>query len=195
VVRTGWRRSGEEHAVAVHHPDLRLRSAVVHALLIAGLSCGLAKRLEADDREPIITRVRSSVPALTALIERAAGHSATFQRLLTSIQGSNGIVYIETGTCSHGVVSCLRIWMKTAGPNRFLRVDIDVRKIQSDVEVMGAMGHELQHAVEALSESGVTDGASLYNFFHRFGMTDDGRFETTDAIHAGDNIREELRRH
>jgi hypothetical protein len=179
--------------MTVHHPRRGVQDFVVRALLIAGLGCGLAKPVAADDSEPAIARVRSSDPALTALIARAAGHSATFQRLLTSIQRSNGIVYVEAGPCGHGVQACLKIWMNTVGPNRFLRVDIDTRKIQSDGEVMGAMGHELQHAVEALSESGVTDGVTLYNFFLRFAPTEGDRFETTSAIHAGDNVQEELR--
>jgi hypothetical protein len=87
------------------------------------------------------------------------------------------------------------MWMKTVGPNRFLRVVIDASKISSDAEKMGLVGHELQHAVEALSESGVTDGVSLYNFFRRLAPTDNGRFETTAALHAGDDVQDELRRH
>jgi hypothetical protein len=32
----------------------------------------------------------------------------------------------------------------------------------------------------------------LFNFFGRFASRDGGRFETTDAIHAGDKIHDEL---
>jgi len=178
--------------VTDHHQRPGFQNVVVRTLLIAGLGCGLAPPLVADRAEPAIVRVRSSDPALSALIERAAGHSATFQRLLTTIQGSNGIVYVEMGTCDHGLTACLKIWMKTVGPNRYLRVYVDRRKIQTDVDVMGAMGHELQHVVEALSESGVTDTVGLFNFFDRYASRDSGWFETTDAIHAGDKIHDEL---
>jgi hypothetical protein len=58
---------------------------------------------------------------------------------------------------------------------------------------MASMGHELQHAVEALSESGITDGPRLYSFFQRFAPTEGDRFETTEAIHVGDAVRNELR--
>ena len=59
---------------------------------------------------------------------------------------------------------------------------------------MASMGHELQHAVEALSEPGITDGRGLYNFFGRFAPTEGDRFETLAALRAGDNVRNELRR-
>jgi hypothetical protein len=53
---------------------------------------------------------------------------------------------------------------------------------------MGLIGHELQHAVEALSESAVTDSVTLYNFFGRLAPAGDWRFETTAALHAGDDV-------
>lgn len=193
MVRTGWRWSGEEHAVTDHRQRRGLQNVVVRTLLIAGFGCGLAQPLAADRAEPAIVRVRSSDPVLSALIERAAGHSATFQRLLTTIQGSNGIVYVEVGECPHILPACLKTWMKTVGPNRFLRVYVDTRKIQSDVDSMAAIGHELQHAVEALSETGVTDTFGLFNFFDRHASRDSGWFETPEAIHAGDDIQKELR--
>jgi len=168
------------------------RHLAIRVALIASVF-GLAQPTVARGDDPAIARVRSSDASLTALIDRAAGQSATFQRLLASIVRSNGIVYVEVGTCTHGVRACLQMWMKAVGPNRFLRVLIDTPKIGTDTEKMGLVGHELQHAVEALSESGVTDGVSLYNFFRRFAPTDGGRFETMAALDAGDRVKEELR--
>jgi hypothetical protein len=85
------------------------------------------------------------------------------------------------------------MWMQTVNSNRFIRILIDRHSGDRDEDVMGSMGHELQHAVEALSEAGVTDGTRLYNFFSRFAPTEGERFETTAATHAGDTIRAELR--
>jgi hypothetical protein len=193
MVRTGRRWSIEEHAMTVHHPHRRFLQPALCCALIAIV--GLAQTVAAAGNEPPIARVRSSDRLLALLIARAAGHSATFQRLIASIERSNGIVYVEAGTCSHGVRACLQMWMYTVGPNRFLRVSIDTRKTDSDLVVMGSMGHELQHAVEALSESSVTDGRSLYNFFRRFAPTDGNRFETIAAMHAGDDVLADLGRH
>jgi hypothetical protein len=179
--------------MSVHHQTRRVRHLAIRAALIASVACALAHPAAAADDDPPIVRVRSTDPSLAALIDRAARQSPTFQRLLAAIQGTNGMVQIETGVCGHSVRACLRMWMETAGGNRFLRVAIDRRPDDKDEDVMASMGHELQHAVEALSEAGVTDGRGLYNFFKRFAPTEGERFETTAAIHAGDAVRDELR--
>ena len=177
------------------HPfTRRVQRIAVRAALIACVGCGLAQPAAADIDAPALARVRSTDPSLAALIDRAAAGSVTFQGLLASIGRSNGIVYVDPGTCSHRVRGCLKMWMATVGPTRFLRIVIDTRNCTSDEDVMGLMGHELQHAVEALSESGVTDSVRLYNFFTRFAPTVGARFETTAALHAGDDVREELLR-
>src|SRR5205085_4931737 len=131
-------------------------------MLILG---GMGQQSAASTGGPSIARVRSSDASLSALIGRATEQSATFQRLLASIERSNGIVHVEAGTCTHGVRACLKMWMATAGGTRFLRIAIDTRKTNSDLDVMGLIGHELQHALEALSEPAVTNGVKLYSFF------------------------------
>ena len=179
--------------MGIQHRTGRFQQLAIRAALIASVACGLAPRT-VDAESPAIARVRSTDPALSALIGRAATHSKTFLRLFTAIQRSNGIVQVEVGTCGHGVRACLRMWMETAGSNRYLRIVIDRGKTDSDVEVMAMIGHELQHCVEALSERGITDGVRLYHFFSRFAPTDGNRFETTTALRAGDDVRYELRR-
>ena len=148
---------------------------------------------DAAETSTATSRVRSTDRALVELIEQGARGSDTFRRLVAAIQTSNGIVYVEPGTCSHGVRACLQMWMLVSGPDRFLRVLVDRQKADSAVELTGLIGHELQHVIEALSEPAVTNGAMLYNFFRRYAPTDDNRFETTAAVNAGNTIRDELR--
>jgi hypothetical protein len=164
----------------------------IRAVVIALAGTCLAQPIATADDQPRPARVRSTDPFLAALIERAATQSGTFRRLLVTIERTNGMVQIEPGVCGHSVRACLKMWMETTVSYRFLRVAIDRRNGDSDIEVMASMGHELQHAIEALSESRVTDGTRLYNFFRRFAPTDGDRFETTDAIHTGDAVRNEL---
>lgn len=175
-----------------HRRTRRLQCLAVRAVFIALAGIGLAQPVAAGDGEPTIARVRSTDPSVAALIDRAARQSATFQRLLATIQHTNGMVQIEPGVCGHSVRACLRMWMEAAASYRFLRVAIDRLKGDSDVDVMASMGHELQHAVEALSEPGITDGTRLYSFFQRFAPTEGDRFETTAAIHVGEAVRNEL---
>ena len=170
-----------------------LGRCLMQTSLVAALSGGFAAAARAQPETPVIVRVRSSDAALAMLLERAAHGSGTMRDLVAAIERSNGIVIIEAGTCGHGVRACLKIWMKTAGDCRYLRVVIDRRSGDSEIEVMSSIGHELQHAIEALSEPGVTDSLGLYNFFGRIAATSRSRFETTAALHAGDAVFDELR--
>jgi hypothetical protein len=179
--------------MTIHHPIRGLQYLAIRATLVASIACALVHPAAAAGGDPPIVRVRSTDASLASLIDRAARQSATFQRLIATIERSNGIVQVEAGMCRHGVRACLKMWMETAGATRYLRVVIDRRKDDRDEDVMASMGHELQHAVEGLSESGVTNGRLLFNFFARFAPTEGDRFETTAAIDAGDAVRNELR--
>jgi hypothetical protein len=139
------------------------------------------------------SRVRSTDNALAGLIDQATRRSETFRRLLATIQASNGIVYVELGECGHGVRACLKMWMQVSGPNRFVRIVINSSKTDRDTEVMGSIGHELQHAIEVLSEPAVTNGVTMFNFLKRMASTDGNRFETTAAVNAGNAVIDELR--
>ena len=176
--------------MTAYRPAARARFRAIQVMLLVTILSHIAK---AQSEVPM-ARVRSSDPELALLVDRAVTLSVTFQRIVTAIQRSNGVVYVEPGKCNHGVHACLPIWMQTAGSNRFLRILIDRRKTDSDVDVMASVGHELQHAAEALSESGVLDGPRLYHFFSRVARSNGQRFETRTAIAAGEDIRMELLR-
>lgn len=167
----------------------------IRAFFIVLAGIGLAQPAAAVADEPAFPRVRSTDPSFAVLIDRGIAQSTTFRRLVATIQQSNGMVHIEPGPCGRGVHACLLLWMETVASNRFLRIYIDRRRGDSDVNVIGSMGHELQHAVEALRESGVTDSVRLYHFFDRHAPSDGERFETGTAIRVGDQVRNELSAH
>ena len=180
--------------MAISRGTSSLRNLAIRAASAALVICGLARVSAAENDSPAVARVRSTDPSLSALIDRAATQSPTFQGLLAAIQRSNGMVQVEPGTCDHHFVrACLMIWMETAASNRFLRIIIDMRRGDSDLDVMASIGHELQHAIEALSESGVTTSVLLYNFFNRLAPAGGHRFETATAIRVGDAVWNELR--
>jgi hypothetical protein len=64
----------------------------------------------------------------------------------------------------------------------------------SDLQIMSALGHELQHAIEVLSAPAVRDGVTMFNYLKRTAPTDGNRFETTAAIDAGNAVYDELRK-
>jgi len=142
---------------------------------------------------PALSRVRSSDASIATLIERATAKSPTFKTLRARIDASDGIVYVESGQCSHGVWACIQFWVQVRGPNRFLRIVVDRRNTSSDRELMGSIGHELWHALEVLGERSITDGLRMFTYYEREGMLHEGSYETIAAIAAGNAVRRELR--
>ena len=127
-----------------------------------------------------------------AVIIEAAAQSKTFRGLVDQIGTTDGIVYVAEGQCGHGVRACLLDTMTMAGPNRVLRILVDPRK--SDRDLMGFVGHELQHAVEVLSNRGVRSYNAMILFFKTTCYECGSRFETDAAIRAGNAVRDELRK-
>ncbi len=139
-----------------------------------------------------VSHVRSNNQALRNLITSAAEQSPTFRRLIDTINATDGLVYIEPGACRHGVRACL-VSVKSTGRQRVLFVKVQIDR--ADRALMGAIGHELQHAVEVLSDPAVTDYSSMY-FFYKLNADQIGTstsYETKAAVKAGEDIIEEIR--
>jgi hypothetical protein len=135
-------------------------------------------------------RVRSSHAYIRAMIDEAAQRSDTFRRLVKAIEATDGIVYVEQGVCGHNVRACLSLRVTPAADYRILRVMVDAR--QPDWDVMASIGHELQHAVEVLSNVTLTSTAAVYLFYSREGSKSEDSFETTAAIKTGNTVRNEV---
>jgi hypothetical protein len=128
-----------------------------------------------------------------AVISDAAAQSKTFRGLVDQIGTTNGIVYVAEGQCGHGVRACLVLTMTMMGPNRVLRILVDPR--EADRDLMGSIGHELQHAVEVLSHRSVRSYSAMILLYKE--MCDDcggRRFETDAAVAAGNAVRAELQK-
>ena len=163
------------------------RGLMVCAICALGMAA-TAAAVVADDSAGL-PRVRSSHAYLRAMIEEAAQRSRTFSRLVNAIEATNGIVYVEHGACGHSVRACLSLHVVPAGGYRILRVMVDAR--QRDWEVMASIGHELQHALEVLGNVALTTTEAVF-LFYSHGQTSGDSFETTEAIKAGNSVRNEV---
>ena len=170
----------------------RLFSWVVCAALLTTVGC-LADQPASADNAETLPRVRSGDQSIAALIEQATKRSATLKRLVATFETSNGIVYVEPGVCPQRVPACLKMWMATTGSTRFMRIVVDRQQLDSDSTLMGAIGHELQHAIEVLSDPTVTDSEKMFFFDRRYAPTGRDQFETWAAVKAGDAVEDELR--
>jgi hypothetical protein len=161
--------------------------------MIAALTGTARSVIAADTDAPGLDRVRSSNPSIAALISLASEQSKAFRRLIETINASDGIVYVEEGTCGHGVQACF-VAVKVSGANRILLVKVDTHK--ADWDLMGSIGHELRHAIEVLGERSVTTSSGMYMFYSRVGSRGTATsFETAAAVEAGAAVRGEVRKY
>ena len=135
-------------------------------------------------------RVRGGSGRLAAAIRDAVAGSSTFHRLVDQIGATDGVVYVLEGHCKRGLRACLILDMSVMGANRVLWIRIDPRK--TDRDLMGSIGHELQHALEVLSHASITSGSAMILLYNKEGSQEGGHFETDAAIKAGRAVRAEL---
>ncbi len=162
----------------------RFSPSVVRAALIGALSVAAVHVVTAQDAATV-PRVRATSARIVDAIDRGIERSATFRRLVETIEATDGVVFVDEGRCRHsGVRACLLSSVTIAGQNRLLHILIDPRKAPG-CELVEAVGHELQHAVEVLHDRRIRSDLQIYGFFDLLGRAASGRFETDDAVEAG----------
>lgn len=165
---------------------------LVAQLIVAMTSGAHAAAAQEKSESAAGARVRSSNAAVAGLIATGAARSPRFRRLMEAIDATNGLVYVERGKCRNRVRACVE-GVSTTSTHRIVLVRI--RPDAPDCEIIATIGHELQHAIEILSDPAVTTSYAMYLFYlrqrpSRFG----GGFETDAAIEADNAVRKELKR-
>jgi hypothetical protein len=135
-------------------------------LAIAALSFG--ERLFAfDGSERTLTRVRGADPEIHRLILEGDRRSPTFRKLVDEIQQSNAVVLIGFGLCRRDQFrSCVS---HVAGDERQRHIRILVNTRTTSDRLVATIAHELQHAVEIISEPNVRDVESVSALYRRIG--------------------------
>ena len=156
---------------------------------------GIGETAKAQAQTAALPRLRAASPIIATALELGAERSPAFRALVARIGLTDGIVFVREGVCGHSVRACLHLSVSIAGPYRALFIQVDTRKVRG-CELVGAIGHELQHAIEVLGDSNVRDGVAMLLFYHRIGPTASRRFETEAAIQTGLEVeRETCRAH
>ena len=164
------------------------RSRIQAALLLVAMT-GVAQTAAAQD--VTAPRLRSSSAAVAAALGAGTRDSATFRHLVAKIEETDGVVYIEEGLCFKGVRACLLHLVAISGPNRLLQIRVDTHRARG-CSLIVAIGHELHHAIEALSDAKVRDGRAMLSLFGRLGPTAAAdTFETKAAIRTGWSVERE----
>jgi hypothetical protein len=177
---------GEEGHVMAN----RLRNAAVMMAVAGGI---LAPRIGSAQTDPQ-AHVRPTTPAVASLVARAIEGSATFRRIVQTIEDSDTYVYVMEGECGHGVRACFT-GVTTAGASRIMRVTVALDARTPDWYAMGSIGHELRHTIEAIEHPTVRSTEAQYLLYERIGFKGTARSsETLAATDAGNAVRSEVRR-
>jgi hypothetical protein len=180
-----------EDVMSPHH---HLRHATATTAIVTIVACSLTRSATAQENNQQVRRVRSLDVSITKLMEQAVARSPTFKRLVATVEASNGMIYVEAGVCPGRILACLPVWMISSGGTRFMRIVVDRQRLDSDELLAGAIAHELQHAIEVLSDRFVTDSTKPYFFYRRHAPTAKEQFETVEAERAGIAVEDEWRR-
>jgi len=199
AMTVGAQASAQDAAVVVTDPsertiDLRaihLRNFDTSQASTIRTSWGASAQSAPPAGRQRMNRVRSDDPAIAALITQASQRSTTFGELVETVNATDGIVYVNEGMCGRGARACFKHQLIMAGPNRVLHILVDPHR--PDWDLMGALGHELRHAIEVLSDRGITSDAAMRSFYKQNGVELNGVLETRAAIAAGADVRREIR--
>lgn len=144
--------------------------------------------LSAPDR-----RVRSTDAHIVELLHRGVARSRTFAELVTALNTTDVIVYIERVPTLPTTLAGRLLLLPIAGEQRYLR--IQVRGDLSPLELIALIGHELRHALEIAEHPTVRDGSAMLSLYRRIGHPSAGAphtFDTPAAQNAGRQVRMEL---
>jgi hypothetical protein len=174
-----------------------VRKVAMAAAMAAGTlasSSGAAAQVTPGVGSDPNAHLRPTTPAVASLVGRAMEASATFRGIVEAIEASDTYVYVMEGDCGHGVRACF--WGVTiAGPLRIMRVTVALDGGKPDWYVMGSIGHELYHTVEAIQHPSVRSTEAQYLLYERIGFRGTTHsHETLKAMDAGNAVRAEIRK-
>ena len=175
--------------MTARHFARRFSRSGLQIALIVTTTHTVAAAMAADEPQTF-PRLRAQGVKIADAIAQGVERSPTFRRLVESIDATDGLVYVAEGECGHSARACLEGSIVIAGRNRVLRIFVNPRRAPG-CQLVEVIGHELQHAMEVLSNPTVRSGAAMFNLFDRIGKTGFARFETSAALRTGLNVARE----
>jgi hypothetical protein len=146
---------------------------------------------EADVLEAPTRHIRTSDQSVRKLLRRGYRQSRTFAALVTRLQRSDVIVYVEDVPRLPAALDGRMMLLPRSNGYRYVRIQIALRGAPEDS--IGLLGHELQHAVEVADALEVTDMGSLERLYRRIGIRSGPQFyDTIAAQDVGRTVRKEL---
>jgi hypothetical protein len=160
--------------------------------MVAGLV--LASLIAIAGQPVSLRHVRATEARILAIVEEGVARSATFRRLVETLDASDVIVYLEPKFGRGALAGYLAHRMVAAGPMRYLKIGLDLNGGRD--RLVALVAHELQHAVEVAEVTAVRDSESMVHLFERAAIPlvcGDGCYETRAALDVQEAVLAELR--
>jgi len=141
--------------------------------------------------------VRTIDARVRAEINEGLARSSLFRDLVTRLDGSDVIVYVETECPMQARLFGRLTFMASGGGRRY--VNVRIACMLNGSEQIAALAHELRHAVEIADAPYVVDVASLRRLYERIGFASHGvkggeGYESHAAIESARRVWAELGR-
>jgi hypothetical protein len=141
--------------------------------------------------------VRTMDARLRVEINEGMARSSAFRDLVTRLDASDVIVYVEMECQMPPRLFGRLAFMAAGGGRRYVNVRLSCAL--TDEPLIAALGHELRHAVEIADAPSVVDVASLAALYGRIGFASHGvphgaGFESRAAIESARRVWWELGR-
>jgi hypothetical protein len=152
---------------------------------------GLAPVPASAALESPLRHVRGTGAYVNELLRDGFHRSPTFAHLMSRIERSDVIVYVELmPTLPPGLDGRLSLSSR-AHEFRYLRIQLAPRGTFD--EMIATVGHELQHAAEVAEAPDVRDQSAFVALYERIGLRSGWhQYETVKAQAAGRQVRKEL---
>jgi hypothetical protein len=135
--------------------------------------------------------IRSSFSSINSLIRDGFHKSPTFAGLVTRLERSDLIVYVEIVPQMPSGVEGRLVMLPRAHDTRYVRIQIGMPGSASDA--IALLGHELEHATELADAPEVTDMGGFVALYERIGQRSGWhQYETAAAQEAARRVRREL---
>ena len=161
------------------------------ASMLFATSLAFAPLTEHAALESPFRHVRTQDRSVHYLLKRGFTHSATFALLMTRLEYSDVIVYIEEVPRLPAGLEGRMMILPTAHGQRYVRIQIAMRGASEDS--IALLGHELQHATEVAAATGVNGEADLDALYQRIGTRGGAHmYDTSAAREIARIVRREL---
>jgi hypothetical protein len=126
------------------------------------------------------------------LIEDGMARSATFRSLVSRLEGSDVIVYVEVRPDLGNRIGGFIRFVGTTSTHRIVRVTVSSQ--HNWATMLSLLGHELQHAVEVADAPDIVCQHSMRRYYQEAGIrVGPDTYDSTAAQVTGWTVRAELR--